>query len=92
MYEMRRSEIARAIVDYLGQNPDAQDTLEGIAEWWLPRQRIKTSKSKLKDVLTDLVAQELILQSKGKDSQIHYRINNRKLKELEAIYRGDSTV
>ncbi len=85
MCDVRRSEIARAIVDYLRKNPHAQDTLAGIAEWWLPQQRINTSKSELNKVLTDLVARGLILQSKGKDSQIHYRINNRKLIELDEI-------
>jgi hypothetical protein len=87
MYEESRSEIARAIVEYLRKNPHAQDTLAGIAEWWLPQQRIKTSKAKLKEVLADLVTRGLILESKGKDLQIHYRINDRKLDESEEIAR-----
>lgn len=87
MYEESQSEIARAIVEYLRKNPHAQDTLAGIAEWWLPQQRIRTSKAKLNEVLEDMVTRGLILQSKGKDLQIHYRINDRKLEELEEISR-----
>ncbi len=74
-------------MEYLRKNPHAQDTLEGIAEWWLPQQRIKASKAKLKEVLSDLVTRGLILQSKGKDLQIHYRINDRKLKLGETARR-----
>ena len=80
---MRRAEIARAIVDYLRKNPEAQDTLAGISGWWLPRQKINASMSTLKAVLTELVAAGVILESRGKDSQIHYRINKQRLEELE---------
>jgi hypothetical protein len=32
---MQRSEIASEILAYLAEHPDAQDTLNGIAQWWL---------------------------------------------------------
>ena len=82
---MRRSHIAQAILAYLYKNPHAQDTLAGIAQWWLPQQSIKTSEANLSEVLDELVAKGLILQSKGKDRQIHYRINNLKLKEIAKL-------
>jgi len=91
MYEMRRSHIARAILAYLSKNPHAQDTLSGIAQWWLPQQQIKTNKSTLSEALTELVARGLILQSKGKDAQIHYRVNNRKLGQIQAILKQRSS-
>jgi len=31
-------ELREAILGYLIQNPDAKDTLEGIARFWIPRQ------------------------------------------------------
>jgi hypothetical protein len=85
MYEMRRSHIARAILDYLRKHPEAQDTLAGIAEWWLPEQRIDTEIAKVKEALAELVARGLILRHRGKDSQVHYRINVRRLREIEAM-------
>lgn len=87
MYEIRRSHIARAILDYLWKNPHAQDTLSGIAHWWLPQQQIKTNSTTLNEALTELVAKGLILQSKGKDAQIHYRVNNRKLGQIAAMLK-----
>ena len=38
MYDERRSHVAKAILAYLLEHPDAQDTLAGIAEWWLPEE------------------------------------------------------
>lgn len=88
MYEMRRSQISRAILDYLSKNPHAQDTLLGIAQWWLPQQQIKTNTTTLNEALTELVDRGLILQSKGKDCQLHYRLNRRKLGQITAILRN----
>jgi len=85
MYEMRRSQVIRAILEYLSKNPHAQDTLLGIAQWWLPQQQVKTNIATLNEGLTELVSKGLILQSKGKDSQIHYRVNKRKLGQITAM-------
>jgi hypothetical protein len=78
MYEWRRSQIGRAILSYLRKFPEAQDTIGGIAEWWLPDQNIRSHPLTLKSTLNELVARGFILQHKGKDSQIHYRMNRRK--------------
>jgi Fe2+ or Zn2+ uptake regulation protein len=87
MYELRRSQVARAILDYLWKHPDAQDTLSGITQWWLPEEKIKTRTATVKEALSDLVARGLVLERKGKDSQIHYRINRRKLQKVRAFLK-----
>ena len=87
MNEMRRSQIAQAILDYLLEHPDAQDTLAGIAEWWLPEKKKVTRLAIVKEALDHLVANALVLERKGKDLQIHYRINSQRLKEIERLVR-----
>lgn len=87
MYGTRRSEVGRAIVKYLWQHPDAQDTLLGIAEWWLPEEQMKSQTTTVAEALSDLVARELIVERKGTDSQIHYRINRRKLQQVRAFLK-----
>lgn len=77
MYEWSRSQIARAVLTYLRSFPEAQDTIGGIAGWWLPHQSIRSHPTLLKGALNELVAKGFVLQHKGKDSQIHYRINRR---------------
>jgi hypothetical protein len=78
MNEASASRVARAILDYLMENPSAQDTLAGITEWWLPGQGIRAKTTTVKDALALLIANDLIVEVKGKDSQSHYRINERK--------------
>jgi hypothetical protein len=86
MDEVSTSRVARAILDYLRQNPSAQDTLSGITEWWLPRQQIRTQTTTVKDALALLIANELIVEVKGKDSQSHYRINDRKWAQIQTMF------
>lgn len=54
------SDLYRAVVAYLDENPEAMDTLEGIAEWWVMRQRIRTSVSTVARVVRRLVDDGLI--------------------------------
>jgi hypothetical protein len=68
------SEIVYEILAYLVENPDAGDTMEGIAEWWLLEQRIKRGTDKVERALDELVAKGFILERKGENSRIHYRI------------------
>lgn len=87
MYEMRRSRVALAILEYLWNNQQAQDTLRGIAQWWLPQQQIETNRATLTGALAELVTKGLILESRGKDAQIHYRINHRRLRQIAATLK-----
>ena len=69
------SEIAQEILDHLRKNPQAQDTLEGIGQWWLPA-RMKSRTAAIKDALDELVDAGLITELLGKDAHISYRITN----------------
>ena len=87
MYGTRRSDVARAILKYLWQHPDAQDTLLGISQWWLPEEQMKSETTTVAEALSDLVARGLIVERKGTDSQIHYRINRHKLQQVRAFLK-----
>jgi hypothetical protein len=78
MYERRRSRVARAVLAYLLNFPDGQDTIGGIAEWWLPQQNINSHPVILQGALNELVTRGFLLQHKGKDSTVNYRLNRRK--------------
>ena len=82
MCDSDRSEIANSILSYLVENTAAEDTFEGIVEWWLLEQRIKHDSSAIRDVLTDLTAKELIHAYESGDTRIHYRINPGKEEEI----------
>jgi hypothetical protein len=41
--ELRASDhLARMILGYLAEHPQAMDTVEGIAEWWVRRQEVRS--------------------------------------------------
>jgi hypothetical protein len=73
----------------LSENPEAQDTFEGIVEWWLLEQKIRHQTATVKEALAELVAKKLLLERTGSDSRTHYRINRRKKKEISAIVKKD---
>jgi hypothetical protein len=53
-------EIEGAVLGYLRGHPDAADTLDGIVEWWLPRQRYETERRRVEAVLSQLVARGVL--------------------------------
>ena len=83
------NEIARNILAYLVEHPKAQDTLEGIMQWWLLEQEIKFQKEKVREAIADLVGKGLILERKGGKSHVHYRINQRMIKGIRTILKKD---
>lgn len=87
MCEKGKTQTIQEILAYLAEHPDAQDTLEGIAEWWLLERRIVQCTGEVREALDDLVAQDLLLERKGKDERSHYRINPRRPKEIASLIK-----
>jgi hypothetical protein len=86
MHGLTRSQVARAILDYLHQHPDAQDTLAGIGEWWLA-DKVKTRTVTIKEALDELIVKGFVLAQKGKDLQIRYRMNEQRLADIEQLLK-----
>lgn len=80
------SEVARDLLGYLIENPDAEDTLEGIVEWWLLERRIHIAIIKVKQALEQMSAKGLILTRMGSDSRVRYLINNDRREEIVAAF------
>lgn len=58
MYKSKKTElIAKSILNHLKQNPNLGDTLEGIVDWWLEYEKVKTAVNEVADALECLVAQ-----------------------------------
>jgi hypothetical protein len=74
-------DISQEILEYIIDHPDASDTLEGIAEWWLFSQRIRCEANKVKAAVGKLVKEGWILEVKGKDSAVRYRLNPERRKK-----------
>ncbi len=82
---MEKSEIAREILAYLADHPDAQDTLEGIVEWWILESKVRLQIAIIKEILNELVDKEFILEVNHDYTRIRYRMNQSKSDEIGAL-------
>jgi Fe2+ or Zn2+ uptake regulation protein len=60
------------ILLYFHEHLSAADTVEGIMDWWLPRQRYEQSKERIQKALDELVAQGLIKRINLIDGTVIY--------------------
>lgn len=77
--------LAHEILEYLIDNPKAQDTLEGIVTWWLLERTIKQQTVSVKEALAMLVAEHLVIEKTGVDSRTYYKINRRQRKRIISL-------
>jgi hypothetical protein len=69
------TDLHRAILGYLADNPEAMDTLEGIAGWWVVRQRVAVSVRSCERVLRDLIESGFI-EEVGPGEPKRYRLRS----------------
>ncbi len=85
----KAEETAREILQYLVSNPDAEDTLEGIARWWLERRRIELTINEVRDSLEVLLNRGLILATRQRLTAPCYRMNPAKRTEIANLLERD---
>ena len=84
MCKTEKARIAEELLGYLARHPEAQDTLEGISEWWLLEEKIRRRTAEIKEVLTELVGSGLVVEHLGQDARTRYRINRRRYEQRAA--------
>jgi hypothetical protein len=67
--------IAERIMSYLMRHPESKDTLEGIAEWWLEKQRIEETVDAVSRGLSVLCTEGRILREEYPGRPTFYVIN-----------------
>jgi len=83
-------EVSLKILRYLEKNPNAADTVDGILEWWLPKQSIAEQEEVVQRALDLLVQRKLLLTTQLSDARKHYRLNKESMHEIrELIGRPD---
>jgi DNA-binding MarR family transcriptional regulator len=70
--------VSQHILDYLKQHPQANDTLEGLARWWMLRQQVSNSVTDVKEALDALIEQGLVKKRESPDGRILYSLTERK--------------
>ena len=64
--------LAEEIARYLADHPDASDTAEGIARWWLTRQRYEDALSQVQQAVERLVSQGRVQRKVLPDGTVVY--------------------
>jgi hypothetical protein len=75
-----KAQIAREILSYLSAHPDAQDTLDGIVQWWLRERKSDQHTTLVQEVLGDLVTQGLIEKIRIEGQTPYYRMRHKNKK------------
>ena len=79
--------ITDQILAYLVKHPEAQDTLEGITEWWLLEQQIRYAVAEVDGALHNLVADDLLVTRQCADGRTYYGLNRAKDREVRRYLR-----
>lgn len=82
-----KSQISHEILAYLIEYPEAQDTFDGIVQWWLLERKIVYQTKNVKEALADLVKKGFVLEYKKSGSNKHYKINKYKVETIRAFLK-----
>jgi len=73
----KQAEIAGKILDYLATRPGAEDTLEGIMNWWTRSDKGKQGIDELEDALNSMVTSGDLERSVMKRDILAYKIKEK---------------
>lgn len=84
---MKKKEVlAGRLLGYLEKNPEAGDTLEGIAAWWLEHQKVEQVVDEVAEALDYLLKKNVIRVFKLQSGTSFYKIN----RESESPGNGET--
>ena len=65
--------VVDAIHRYLNAHPDAADSAEGVAKWWLPSMNVTASVPEVEEALEQLLTLGLVRKRTLADGRVIYR-------------------
>ena len=80
---MHDNEIKLSILRYLHNNPEAEDTLEAIALWWIMRDRYELRTLQVENIARTLVDEGFLIEKKG----MRYTVNPERLNEISDLVK-----
>ena len=68
--------VARDIEKYFEHNPDAGDTVDGIADWWLAKERIDKARNHVHQALEYLVREGVLTKYSYGHREVYVTVEN----------------
>jgi hypothetical protein len=78
-------EISLSILAYLAENPEANDTAQGIAQWWLLEREIRDQSASIERSLAALAAEGWLIARHHAGSLTQYRLNPARAGEISSL-------
>lgn len=82
--------VARDILRYLVDNPEAKDTLDGIVTFWFPEGEVKWGREEIQEAVEALVSKGWMTQKNLPSFKVIYGLNPNRLEEIKAFIDPDS--
>jgi hypothetical protein len=83
-HSAEEQETAHQILRYLRKHPNAKDTVDGIARWWLQESGDATL-ARVEKAVSFLLRIGLIVETQRKGLPRYYGVNPEKLKEINQV-------
>jgi hypothetical protein len=77
--------VAARVLGYLAAHPEAEDTLEGIAEWWILETTIREKTEEVGRALAELVEQGLLAEVSGTSAAPRYRLVRERFDDIRRL-------
>jgi hypothetical protein len=77
--------MALEILTYLAQTPDAQDTFDGILQWWAVERSRPRNPREVRAAVDELVSAGFLVATRGRDQQERYRMNAARRADARAL-------
>ncbi len=87
--EKREPDTVRDILSYLLRHPEAADTLDGIARWWLQRECVDYSVEEVAKALHFLVRLGFIVEKRSTAKRAFFQIDPTKQSEIMAFIKEE---
>jgi hypothetical protein len=73
------------LLDYLYSHPDAKDTAEGIANWWLRAHGVMVNQTGVEEAINELVMSGWLMATGRMASYPMYSLNRARIVELQQL-------
>ena len=85
---LKVSVLAKKILGYWVENPEASDTAKGIAVWWVQYKEVERWKPRVEKALLELVDKKLVFKKSGTTREARYELNPEKKLQVRRIVNG----